>query len=158
MTVLILRKTLLAIAMLGVVSLAGCGEQSGPELGQVTGTITKGGAPLVGADLEFYPTGDGGASYGTSDEQGNFTLRYSTGKPGAMVGDHKVVVIGGTTKGGAAPVPSEGLATLTEGDAAPKPPGMPEAGGSKRGGPSKPVEGITATVEAGEDNHIVIEL
>lgn len=152
---LVLRKTLLAIAMLGVVSLAGCGSEAGPEMGQVTGTITKGGAPLVGANLEFYPEGDGGASYGTSDEQGNFTLRYSTGKPGAMVGNHKVTVIGGTTKGGAAPE-SEGLATLTEGDAAPKPVSSPGAGGSKKS--SKPVEGITATINAGEENHIVIEL
>ncbi|WP_158262418.1 MULTISPECIES: carboxypeptidase-like regulatory domain-containing protein [Pirellulaceae] len=151
-----MKKTLLAIAMLGIVSLAGCGGEEGPEMGMVTGTITKGGAPLVGANLEFYPIGDGGASYGTSDEEGNFSLRYSTGKPGAMVGDHKVTVIGGTTKGGA-PAESEGLATLTEGDAAPKPLGRPE-GGAKRGGPSKPVEGITATVKAGEDNHIVIEL
>lgn len=127
-------------------------------MGLVNGTITKGGAPLVGASLEFYPEGDGAASYGKSDEQGNFTLRYSTGKPGALVGEHKVTVIGGTTKGGSTAGPSEGLATLTEGDAAPKPMGAPGAGGSKRGGSPKPVEGITATVKPGDDNHIVIEL
>ncbi|RCS52751.1 carboxypeptidase regulatory-like domain-containing protein [Bremerella cremea] len=154
---LVIKKTLLAITLLSVISLAGCGGESGQEMGQVSGTITKGGAPLVGASLEFYPEGDGAASYGKSDEQGNFTLRYSTGKPGAIVGEHKVTVIGGTSKGGAA-APSEGLATLTEGDSVPKPVGAPGAGGSKRGGAPKPVEGITATVKAGEENHIVIEL
>lgn len=152
---------LLAIALLGTV---GCSWQTGPELHEVTGNITKDGVPFTGAWLEFYPKGDGAPSYGESDEEGNFKLRYSTGRPGAIEGEHLVTVIGGRMKKGVAPVKNEdrGLETLTEGDAAPsKPVANPEAKAKRRsggGGEPESIQGIPALVSAENENHVVIEL
>lgn len=151
---------LLAIALLGA---TGCSWQTGPELHEVTGTITKDGVPFTGAWLEFYPKGDGAPSYGESDEEGNFKLRYSTGRPGAIEGEHLVTVIGGKLKKGAVPVHKEerGLETLTEGEAPPaKPVANPESKGRRRGGGGEPesIAGIPALVSADNENHVVIEL
>ncbi|MFN3150623.1 hypothetical protein [Bremerella sp.] len=153
-----IQRTLAAIALLASVFLVGCSD-SGPALEGVTGTITKGGAPFVGAQLEFYPEGDGAASYGKSDEQGNFKLRYSTGKPGAVIGNHKVTVIGGSTNG--AEVVEEVIEEEPiEGETKLAPVANPEAAGRRgrnSGGP-KSIEGIPAVVKEGEENHVVIEL
>ncbi|WDI44419.1 hypothetical protein [Bremerella sp. P1] len=152
-----IRRSLAAITLLATVLLVGCSE-SGPALEGVTGTITKNGVPFVGAQLEFYPEGPGAASYGKSDEQGNFKLRYSTGKPGAVIGNHKVTVIGGSTNG--AEIEEEPVEDPIEGETVLAPVANPEAAGrrSRSGGGPKSIEGIPATVKEGEDNHVVIEL
>ncbi|PQO36652.1 hypothetical protein [Blastopirellula marina] len=152
---------LLAMALLGTI---GCSWESGPDLHAVTGNITKDGVPFTNASLEFYPKGPGAPSYGKSDEDGNFTLRYSTGRPGAIEGEHLVTVIGGQMKKGVTPVKKEehGLETLVEGEAAPaKPVANPEAKGKRRGGGGgepESIQGIPAMVSAENDNHVVIEL
>lgn len=75
---------------LGCLSLlVGCGP-GGPALGTVTGTVTLDGAPLADAKLEFQPRGEGSPSYGMTDAQGRYELRYSADRPGAMVGQHVV--------------------------------------------------------------------
>jgi hypothetical protein len=77
-------------------ALTGCGSgefQTYP----VDGIITQDGKPLINASVEFYPDGGGGTSYGKTDEQGHFTLEYSSGKKGAIAGKHRVRIIGGTT-------------------------------------------------------------
>ncbi len=152
-----IQRTLAAIALLAVTGLVGCSE-SGPDLEGVTGTITKNGVPFVGAQLEFYPVGPGAASYGKSDEDGNFKLRYSTGRPGAVIGDHNVTVIGGSTNG--AEVEEEVVEDPVEGETKLAPVSNPEAAGrrSRSGGGPKSISGIPATVKEGEENHVVIEL
>ncbi|WP_147274202.1 hypothetical protein [Bremerella cremea] len=152
---------LLAMTLLGTI---GCSWEKGPDLHAVTGTITKDGVPFTNASLEFYPKGPGAPSYGKSDEEGNFSLRYSTGSPGAIEGEHLVTVIGGQMKSGVTPVKKEerGLASLTEGDTPPaKPVANPEAKGRRRGGGGgepESIQGIPAMVSAENENHVVIEL
>ena len=80
-------SVLLGLA-LGTFVLVGCGGGDAPDIEAVTGTLTKDGVPFVGAKVEFYPEGHGAASYGTTDDEGNFTLSYSTGKPGAAALAH----------------------------------------------------------------------
>lgn len=74
--------------------LAGCGT-SGPELSDVTGTITLDGKPLVGAAVTFRPKGDaasGTASYGSTNHEGLYTLQFTRDKSGAMPGEYMVDV------------------------------------------------------------------
>ena len=76
--------------------IAGCKDR-GPGLKAATGTVTLDGKPLIGAEVEFHPESAASSSYGKTDESGNFSLAYSTGKAGAALGKHRVVIIGGST-------------------------------------------------------------
>ena len=89
------------------VAIAGCGGDSGPELASVTGTVTEGGKPLVGADVTFMPEGEGAPSAGTTDESGKFELKYSDGSPGAVPGKHQVVITAMPDSGGMQGPPPE---------------------------------------------------
>jgi len=69
---------------------AGCGR-GGPTLGRVRGTVTLDGRPLPQAQLEFQPQEPGGSpSYGTTDDDGRYTLTFGVDRPGAIVGQHLV--------------------------------------------------------------------
>ncbi len=132
------------LAMLAVV---GCNAYDGPPLDQVTGKVTSDGKPLVGATLEFYPEVGGAQSYGKTNEQGEFTLRYSTGEFGAVPGRHRVSVVGGHAKGQgtSAKADKDEVEPVADPDAAPK-----------RG--AKPRSGIEVQVKSGEPTHVEIEL
>jgi len=151
------KCALAVVALLGA-SAIGCGS-SGPQLEAVTGTITKDGVPFVGADLEFYPAGEGAASYGRSDENGNFALRYSTGRPGAVPGEHLVTVIGGSVDASKLPAVPSDNGVASEGEPL-APIGNPDAAKKSGGpgGPPKSIDGIPATVVLGEENHVLIEI
>ena len=84
-----IRLTVLFAFCLVSLPAAGC-QDSGPELGRVTGTATLDGKPLPNATVEFQPGPGGSPSYGTTDENGRYELSYSVGRPGAMVGKHVV--------------------------------------------------------------------
>lgn len=81
--------TILAVLCLVLLPAAGCGD-SGPELGEVTGTVKLDGKPVPKATVEFQPGPGGSPSHGTTDENGRYELLYALGKPGAMVGEHVV--------------------------------------------------------------------
>lgn len=86
------------------------GDQSSlPELGRVTGKVTIGGMPVVGADIWFHPvrekgggnTSDDGqnkkkksasSSVGKTDANGNYELMYTQDHPGAAVGNCRVQI------------------------------------------------------------------
>jgi hypothetical protein len=73
---------------------AGCGSpKTAPEVG---GAVTMGGKPLVGVIVTFYPVTEerDGLPFarGTTDSVGHYTLTLSNGKPGAVVGQSRVVV------------------------------------------------------------------
>lgn len=82
-------STVLFVLCLVLLPLAGCGG-GGPELGEVTGTVTLDGRPLANAKVEFQPGPGGSPSEGTTDENGRYELVYGVGKLGAMVGGHEV--------------------------------------------------------------------
>jgi len=90
-----MNRFLLTLFGLMALTATGCFSGSGQELHAVEGTITRDGVPFVDANLEFEPQTAGAPSYGKSDENGHFKLYYSTGKPGAAPGQHKVIVLGG---------------------------------------------------------------
>jgi hypothetical protein len=64
-----------------------------PPLGEVSGTVTKEGKPLVNAYVSFIPVDEkaGGATAYT-DDQGYYELKYTEGVDGAVVGKNRVEV------------------------------------------------------------------
>src|SRR5437870_4460006 len=83
----------------------GCGREP-YKVAPVSGTVTLDGQPLAGAWVTFMPVGTrdspdpGPTSSGKTDAQGKFTLAIEPGRPGAVVGKHKVAVnAGGSTSG-----------------------------------------------------------
>jgi hypothetical protein len=76
------------ILILTLPAWTGCGDA---KLGRVSGVVTLDGQPLPRATVEFQPK-DGSPSYGITDEQGRYQLRYRRNQPGAEVGPHVVRV------------------------------------------------------------------
>ena len=74
-------------------------ERDLPELGQVTGTVTLDGKPVIGATVTFQPIKaerpEGkkiSASLGRTDNSGKYSLIYVRGVKGAAVGKHTVTI------------------------------------------------------------------
>jgi hypothetical protein len=70
-------------------SAAGC-SGAPDNVATVTGKVTLDGQPLPGALVEFIPDGAGSTSMGKTDEQGNYTLKYTREHEGALIGKHRV--------------------------------------------------------------------
>ena len=68
------------------------GGCSGEHLVKVTGTVTRDGKAVPHLGVHFVPEEKGLSSHGLTDQNGHFTLLYSTGKEGAVAGKHKVWV------------------------------------------------------------------
>jgi hypothetical protein len=79
-----------SIAILLSLALASCGP-AGPPIGKVSGTVTLDKQPLANAGIVFQPA-NGRPSYGMTDSAGQFTLEYSDGIPGALIGHHSVII------------------------------------------------------------------
>lgn len=95
------RPALLTAA--GALVIAGCWS-SGFEVADVRGTVILDGKPAAGVMLEFVPEGRGDVrlppAYGVTGADGAYVARDRQGKPGAVVGRHRIAlspVEGGTT-------------------------------------------------------------
>jgi hypothetical protein len=64
----------------------GAGGCGGPRLVKVTGKLTCKGRPVPSTLVTFLPDDGGRASKGVTDDDGNFTLRYSRTEAGATRG------------------------------------------------------------------------
>ncbi len=89
-------KPLLATsAFLLCALIAGCSSNE-PTLAEVKGKLVMNGKPLGNVKVSFHPDPDrgtkGNGSSGVTDAEGNFALQYAVGKPGAIVGSHRVVL------------------------------------------------------------------
>jgi hypothetical protein len=86
------KRLLLGLA---VVFALGCGSS---KFVPVSGKVTLNGQPLANATVAFQPTGDeqtietGPGSSGKTNENGEYTLTVATGKKGAVVGKHRVLI------------------------------------------------------------------
>ena len=90
-------------SLVAILLLTGCGE-SGPELGLVSGTVTNAQGPVAGATVEFHPE-SGRPSYGTTAADGKYQLAFTSDRPGAMLGSHRIRV--SISNAGAAPAGAE---------------------------------------------------
>jgi hypothetical protein len=82
---------LICAAVLFVIS-AGC-SSSGPDLADVTGTITLDSEPLVGCTVTFRPKDESGkltSAYGGTNSQGVYSLQFTRDKSGVMPGEYFV--------------------------------------------------------------------
>ena len=68
------------------------GCDSGPKLGTVRGLVTYDGEPLTGVSVEFSPQGEGRSSFGQTNDNGEYSLRFTRDKKGALLGVHRVSV------------------------------------------------------------------
>ncbi|WP_145102390.1 carboxypeptidase-like regulatory domain-containing protein [Rosistilla carotiformis] len=93
------ERITLSLMVCLVVSLVGCGQDSGPALGKVSGTVTLGGQPLPDAMVSFYPTSGERSAHGMTDAAGHYTLMFTGLKEGAIVGPHSVKVETGVQVG-----------------------------------------------------------
>jgi hypothetical protein len=79
---------------LAVVFVMGCGSKFAP----VSGKVTLNGKPLAHASVMFQPVGKPGSieggegAAGRTNENGEFSLKSSTGKSGAIVGEYHVSI------------------------------------------------------------------
>lgn len=101
----LLMKSLQTLTTFVILTLffQGCGGGRGdaPETGTVTGVVTLDGAPLVGANVEFYPE-TGRASLGQTDSSGRYELTYTGSIKGAKLGRHtvRITTVSASAEGG----------------------------------------------------------
>lgn len=86
------RMSLFGLLLIGLISGCGGGDADNLSYAPVSGVVTMDGRPLEGATVAFNPTGKGAMSMAITDAAGKFTLKSTSGKPGAVVGDHTVSV------------------------------------------------------------------
>jgi hypothetical protein len=81
-----------AVTFLAVV--IGCG--GGPEMGEVTGTVTLDGKPAANLEVSFNPkdSRQGTTALGYTKADGTYELRYPGDKTGAPVGQYTVSIVG----------------------------------------------------------------
>ncbi len=85
-------KLLHSLGILVVFFVVGCG-QSGPQLADVSGVVRLDGKPVAGATLTYIPVEPGGSpSYGATDVNGKYTLRFTARQNGALLGEHQVEI------------------------------------------------------------------
>lgn len=82
-----IRLSLLGAACVSL-GLVGCGN-SGPQVVQIDGLATRGGKPVPFLTLNFTPE-QGRPSWGVTDADGKFDLKYTDQQQGGVVGKHKV--------------------------------------------------------------------
>jgi hypothetical protein len=81
-----------AVTFLAVV--IGCG--GGPEMGEVTGTVTLDGNPTANLEVTFDPRdpGQGTTALGYTKADGTYELHYPGDKTGVPVGQYTVSIVG----------------------------------------------------------------
>ena len=82
------------LSLLLLVVTAGCGKapSDAPATGHVTGTVKLDDKPLANVIVSFQPE-VGRGSTGKTDAEGRYTLAYSEGVEGAIIGSHRVSIV-----------------------------------------------------------------
>lgn len=91
-----LSTSICCIALFSI-GIAGCGGSSGPDLHEVSGTVTLDGEPLPDAVVRFIPETEGTAEYvrpatGVTDSSGWYSLSFSSSREGALPGKYRVAI------------------------------------------------------------------
>ena len=120
-----------SLCLLSLTFAAGCGGgvSDAPTLAKVAGTVMVDGKPKGGLTVEFHPDSKAGTtgpmSMAETNDDGSFMLVTGTGRAGAVIGNHKVVVkcpwsLEGRSAGG--DVTADGFGSSADGqDVAPPP-------------------------------------
>jgi len=93
-----MRHYLIRLGAALVVGFSGCGPDHGMSLGRVSGTVTSRGEPVRFGTVIFMPDAtkgtDGPPAMGTLQPTGEFSLSTDSAGDGALVGFHKVGIVG----------------------------------------------------------------
>lgn len=90
------NSPIVAFAFLAlVVLLVGCGD---PNLADVRGVVTLDGKPLPDAFVTFHPQGDGATSFGKTESDGSYRMKFSDTQFGAFIGSNHVAIGTGDVK------------------------------------------------------------
>lgn len=88
--------SLLSFTLLLATAGCGGGPDDAPDLAPVQGTVMLDGKPAANLTVEFHPDSSAGTSgpmsTGLTSADGKFILSTSTGRSGAVIGQHKVVI------------------------------------------------------------------
>ncbi|MFM7058984.1 MAG: hypothetical protein ACKO2P_18900 [Planctomycetota bacterium] len=86
---MVVRRAVVFLLGFGVLTV-GVGCSDGPPLGTVSGKVTQGGQPIPFAYVQFQPT-DPPGTYASAytDVEGQYELRFSESRNGALVGRTK---------------------------------------------------------------------
>ena len=80
----------IVVAICGLLLFVACEQR--PDVAPVSGVVTFEGEPVVDAEVTFHPA-NGRPASGKTDSQGEFTLTTFDGKPGALLGQHRVTIV-----------------------------------------------------------------
>ncbi len=79
--------------LLSAIVIAGCSSSNEPKPYPVSGTVTRGGNPVVGANVIFMPVAaDGKPAAAITDSEGKYELMTLNPKDGALPGQYRVKV------------------------------------------------------------------
>ena len=135
-----MRAVYLALTVLPLLALIGCGPSSGAV--KVTGKVTYKGAAAEGAEVLFMPD-SGRPAVGVTDASGAFTLTTEAPNDGALPGSYKVGIGEYYPPGKTPPMPSPGQV-------------IPSKFPSKYSNPQS--SGLTADVSKSGKNDFIFEL
>ena len=125
---MIIKTWRCGLGWLGVLLLAGsgCGGKGYTLNESVEGTVKLDGTPLAGVGVQFIPEGAERlpTSNDITDDQGHYKLTSADGKPGAVIGKHRVVIHAG-----------RGGTRRDDPQASPPPEGEPAGRGGKKNPP-----------------------
>jgi len=105
-------KRLAPVLVGATLSLTGCSDDLGVELGNVSGVVVDQKGPVSGATVEFHPA-KGRPSYATTGPDGRYELKYSEDETGAALGPHSIRVTVGSAASSPASDREEVLETPT---------------------------------------------
>jgi hypothetical protein len=108
------KRLVVVVHLLVGLAVLGCGSDTGLDLAYVRGKVTFDGKPVPNGTVIFEPDASknttGPTAMGTINRDGEFVMSSSSGGDGAVVGFHKVAIIGleaePITAGDQAPPPS----------------------------------------------------
>jgi hypothetical protein len=86
-----LRGAALLLILAAAAAAAGCGSQA--PVVPVEGTLKMNGKALANVQVDFLPEAAGPRSSGVTDSKGHYSLTCADGRPGAVVGAHRVVAV-----------------------------------------------------------------
>ena len=88
-----MRRFQLLYLSLSALLICYCGCSGSPaNVAKVEGVVTLDAEPLSGASVTFYPESGARPSAGETDENGRYSLRYTRGFDGAVIGKHRVTI------------------------------------------------------------------
>ena len=152
--------SMISLAVLVATLEAGCSggqDANRPKTHPVSGTVTQGGQPVAGANVNFFLTDGSRSAVGLTDDRGTYTLTTFSPGDGALPGQYNVSI---TKYDRPVALPGSNGDVADTGDEPPERPETERGGDDESEGPKTllpekyadpKASGLTATVEEGSN-------